>query len=237
MTSAVVLLLRIAGTAFQADTADADRLYAQRTNIASARRAVELWTAALARNPKDFDAAWKLSRADYWLGGHVSERERSAFFDDGIERGRTAAALGPDRPEGHFWLAVNMGAAAELSTRAGLKYRAQIRSELETVLRVDRAFLQGSADRALGRWYARVPRLFGGNKKLAEEHLRRSLQYNSHSTASHFFLAELMIDDGRPAEARAELQQVLDAPLEDEWEPENQEFKMKARAVLLTLGK
>jgi len=227
-----IVLSAVVGAAFQADTADANRLYAQRTNLASARRAAELWTAALTKDPKDFDTAWKLSRADYWLGGHVNEKERSAFFDDGIERGRTAAALKPDRPEGHFWFAVNMGAAAELSTRAGLKYRAQIRSELETVLRIDPAFLQGSADRALGRWYARVPRLFGGNKKFGEEHLRRSLQYNMHSTASHFFLAELMLDDGRTREARAELQQVLDAPFEEEWEPENQEFKMKARATL-----
>ena len=94
--------------------------------------------------------------------------------------------------------------------------------------------MQGSADRALGRWYFKVPRLFGGSNKLAEEHLRESLKYNPHSTASHFFLAEVLIDDGRNAEARAELQEVLDAPLDPEWAPEDQEFKDKAGRLLVS---
>ena len=49
----------------------ADALYADREDLASARRAADLWSAALANNPRDFDSAWKLSRADYWLGGHA----------------------------------------------------------------------------------------------------------------------------------------------------------------------
>src|SRR5829696_8166849 len=33
-----------------------DRLYADRTNLASARRAAELWSGRLQRDPRDFDA-------------------------------------------------------------------------------------------------------------------------------------------------------------------------------------
>src|SRR5262249_39727498 len=183
---------------------DADRLYADRMNINSALRAAELWSAALKSDPQDFDAAWKLARADYWLGNHAAEAKRHAFFKDGIEAGRKAAALRPQRPEGHFWAAANMGALAEsFGMRAGLKYRKPIKDELETVLRLDPAFQQGSADRALGRWDFKVPGLFGGSHKKAEEHLRASLTYNANSTASHFFLAELLIDDHRTADARA----------------------------------
>ena len=107
-----------------------------------------------------------------------------------------------------------------------------IKDELETVLRLDPAYQQGSADRALGRWYFKVPRLFGGSRKLAEEHLRTSLKYNPNSTVSHFFLAELLLDDGRKAEARMELQRVLDAPLDPDWMPEDREFKEKARSLI-----
>src|SRR6476660_9091729 len=49
----------------------ADALYADRANLASARKAADIWTSDLASNPQDFDAAWKLSRACYWLGGHA----------------------------------------------------------------------------------------------------------------------------------------------------------------------
>ena len=78
------------------------------------------------------------------------------------------------------------------------------------------------------------PGLFGGSDKKAEQHLRRSLTYSPNSTASHFFLAELYLDNGRKAEGLAELQRVLDAPLDPDWTPEDQEFKQKARALLQT---
>jgi tetratricopeptide (TPR) repeat protein len=211
----------------------ADALYADRSNLASARKAAEIWRAELASNPHDFDAAWKIARADYWIGNHSRDPERHTHFDGGIEAARTAVALQPNRPEGHFWLAANMGALAEASgMRAGLRYRKQIKDELDTVLRLAPAYQQGSADRALGRWYFRVPRLFGGSKREAEAHLRASLKYNPNNTASHYFLAEVMLDGGRRDEARAELQKVIDAPLDPEWAPEDRDFKQKARELL-----
>ena len=215
----------------------ADALYADRANLASARRAADLWSAALTDNPRDFDSAWKLARADYWLGGHALKSEERSFYEKGMEAARRAIAIEPNRPEGHFWLAATMGDLAQSAgLGAGLKYRKPIKTELETVLRLDRAFLDGSADRALGRWYYRVPRLFGGSHKQAEEHLKAALKYKDASTVTHYFLAELYADDGRVADARAELQQVLDAPVDPEWAPEDQEWKIKARQLLTTLN-
>jgi tetratricopeptide (TPR) repeat protein len=151
----------------------------------------------------------------------------------GIEAGRTAVAIRPDRPEGHFWIAANMGALAQsFGLRQGLKYRGDIRTELLTVLRLDPAFQQGSADRALGRWYYKVPGMFGGSTARSEEHLRKSLTYNPDSTATHYFLAETLLGAGRKEEARAELQKVIDAPLDPQWTPEDREFKQQARALL-----
>src|SRR6185436_11258629 len=93
--------------------------------------------------------------------------------------GQRASAIDANRPEGHFWTAANMGALAEsFGLRQGLKYRKPIKTELETVLRLDPAFQQGSADRALGRWYHKVPGLFGGSHRKAEEHLKTALTYN-----------------------------------------------------------
>jgi tetratricopeptide (TPR) repeat protein len=214
----------------------ADALYADRANLASARRAADLWQQAVAADARNFEAAWKLARADYWLGGHAEEAQRRGFFESGIEAGRKAIAVQPNRPEGHFWLGANMGALAEsFGLRQGLKYRKAIKQELETVLALDPGFQEGSADRALGRWYFKVPGLFGGSHKEAEAHLHASLKYNPNSTFSHFYLAELLLDDGRKAEVRAELQKVLDAPLSQDWAPEDREFKQKAQMLLGTL--
>jgi len=158
------------------------------------------------------------------------------MYEQGIDAGRKAVAVHTDRPEGHFWIAANMGALAEsFGLRQGIKYRTDIKSELETVQRLAPGFLDGSADRALGRWYFKVPRLFGGSQKLAESHLRTSLTYDPDNTASHFFLAELLLDQRRTQEARAELQRVLDVPLNPDWTPEGLEFKEKARKLLASL--
>ena len=216
--------------------ADPDALYAGREDLARAREAAAIWSDRLHANPRDFEAAWKLARARYWLGGRAPEAERKSLLEAGIAAGRAAAALEPNRPEGHFWIAANMGALAEsFGLRQGLKYRGDIKDELLIVLKIDPAFQHGSADRALGRWYFKVPGLFGGSNKKSDEHLRKSLTYNPNSSASHFFLAETLIDMGRTTDARAELQRVIDGPLDSEWAPEDREFKDKARRLIATM--
>jgi tetratricopeptide (TPR) repeat protein len=211
---------------------DPDALYKQRENIASAQRAEQIWAERLAKDPKDVEAAWKLARARYWLGTHAPQPSRKAYLEAGIAAARAAIAAAANKPEGHFWLAANMGALAEsFGLRQGLKYRGEIKDELETVLRLDPAFLQGSADRALGRWYNMVPGLFGGSNKKSEEHLRKSLTYDPNSGASLYFLAETLVDEGKKDEARKVLEQLLAAPVDPDWAPEDREFKAKGAAL------
>jgi hypothetical protein len=225
-----------AGPTEQSAPADPDVLYASRDDLTKAREAAAIWAGRLQANPKDFESAWKLARARYWLGTHAPAAERKAVLEAGVDAGRAASALESKRPEGYFWIAANMGALAEsFGLRQGLKYRGDIKDNLLTVLKLDPAFQKGSADRALGRWYFKVPGLFGGSKQKSEDHLRKSLTYDANSTASHFFLAETLIDAGRKADARAELQKVLDVPLDPDWTPEDREFKEKARALLPTI--
>jgi tetratricopeptide (TPR) repeat protein len=212
---------------------DPDRLYADREHLQSALDAASVWESRLKANPKDFESAWKLARTCYWLGGHVAENARRKQYERGIEAGRQASVLQADRPEGYFWMAANMGAMAEsFGLRAGIKYRGPVKNALETVLKIDRDFQQGSADRALGRWYLKVPRLFGGSKDKSVEHLKQSLTYDPASTASHYFLAETYLEMDRENEARQEAQKVLDLPVNPEWAPEDREFKQKAKALL-----
>ena len=129
-----------------------------------------------------------------------------------------------------------MGALAEsFGLRQGLKYRGEIKDELLMVLKLDPSYQQGSPDRALGRWYFKVPGLFGGSRKKSEEHLRRSLTYNPNSVISHLFLAETLEDMGRKDEARKEAQAAIDAPPDPNWAPEDRKFKEVAQRLLRDL--
>ena len=223
-----------ARTGIQVPADDPDALYKDRENLASAKKATAIWAARLAANPRDFDSAYKLSRARYWLGTNgLPEPERKAALESGIAAARSAIAVNANRPEGHFWLAANMGALAEsFGLRQGIKYRGQIKDAILATLKLDPGFLQGSADRALGRWYYKVPGLFGGSSKQSEVHLRKSLTYNPNSVISHLFLAETLEDMGRKEDARKECQAAIDAPFDPDWTPEDKRFKVQAKQLL-----
>lgn len=227
--------------ALQVPAGDPDALYQDRESLASARKAADIWASRLKADPKDFESAWKLSKARYWLGTNGlpesdPSTERKAALEAGIAAARTAIATNASRPEGHFWLAANMGALAEsFGLRQGIRYRGQIKDALLTTLKIDPAFLQGSADRALGRWYYKVPRLFGGSNKQSEAHLRKALTYNPNSVISHIFLADTLADMGRKDEARKEYQAAIDAPFDPDWTPEDRRFKEQAKALLAKL--
>ena len=137
---------------------------------------------------------------------------RRRVLERGIEAGRLAVAANASAPEGHFWMAANMGALAEAhGLRQGIKYRGQIETALETALRLNAAYLDGSPDRALGRWYYKVPRLFGGDMGKSEQHLRKALGYKADSIISLLFLAETLIELDRNDEARRTLEAALAA--------------------------
>jgi len=216
---------------------DADALYANRTSLSDARRAAAVWQAQLTANGSDFTAASKLARASYWLGGHLeTEALRIAAFESGMEAARKAVAAQPSRPDGYFWLAANMGGFAELKgMRAGLKYRSPIRENLQKVLAIDPAFQKGSPDRALGRWYFKVPGLFGGSNAKSEQHLRAALTYHPASIVTRLFLAETLADMRRKAEAITLLREIEALPLDPDWAPEDREFKEQAKVMLATL--
>lgn len=218
---------------------DADAFYAAREKPDSAQRAVAIWRDRLSGSPDDVESAWKLARAYYWLGtnGLDDRDERKRALEDGVAAARRVIVLAPKRPEGHFWLAANMGALAEShGLRQGLRYRGAIKEALETVLSIDPAFMQGSADRALGRWYYKVPRLFGGDRRKSEAHLRQALAHNEDSIITRLFLAETLIALDRKDEAQRELDMAIAARPDPAWVPEDRRFQQQARALLAQLS-
>ncbi len=228
-----------ARSVIQVPAGDPEALYKDRENHASAVKATEIWAARLAANPRDFESAYKLAQARYWLGTNgLPQPERRAALEAGIAAARAAVAMDSGRPEGHFWMAANMGALAEsFGLTQGIKYRGQIKSALLAALKADPAYLDGSADRALGRWYYKVPGLFGGSNRKSEEHLRKALSYNTNSVITRLFLAETLEDLGRIPEARKEAQAAVDAPLDPNWTPEDRRFKEDAKRMLQRLAR
>src|SRR6266446_143629 len=91
-----------------AKIAEAEPLYNGREDLSKVRQAVALLREARTADYGSFEAYWKLARADYYLGEHTADdRERDDLFREGVEAGKAAKQLQPNKPEGHFWLAAN----------------------------------------------------------------------------------------------------------------------------------
>ncbi len=210
-----------------------DTIYRQREDVSRAIRAADLWAA---RSEIDFEAAWKLARACYWLGRHLPVGARRAALERGVAAGEAAVRLNLQRPEGHYWLAANMGGLAEsVGLRLGLKYRSRIKSELDRVLAIDPAWQGGAADEALAEWYAAVPRLLGGSSWRAEDHFRRALRFDANNLSTLVSFGEWLLDQHRPAEAITMLQRAITAPSDPEWAPEDRELRARARGALMRI--
>jgi hypothetical protein len=110
-----------------------------------------------------------------------------------------------------------------------------MRRALERVIKLDPAFEGGLAHAVLGRWYFRTPRWLGGNRKSADEHLRRALAFDPRPAASTFYFAEFLIEEERAAEARAELAKLIAAPVDPRWMADDREIKERAALLLKEL--
>ncbi|KAA0929698.1 lysophospholipid acyltransferase family protein [Streptomyces apricus] len=67
----------------------------------------------------------------------------------------------------------------------------------------------------LGRWYLLMPRVLGGDRRQALEHLRHAARLGAHDTRYAMAYAEALIAVGHHGEAAGPLRDVLDAPAPD----------------------
>ena len=215
------------------DITNADQLYGQREDLTQLRRGIVSLRQALVKDPGSYDAAWKLSKFNYYLATHTEDpTERDNAFQDGIAAGKTAVQLQNEKPDGHFWLGANYGGAAEESAIQGLATVKDIRSEMETVLRLDEGYQNGSAYMVLGLVYLNAPSLIGGDPKKAVEELEKGLRFGEPNAFLHLHLAEAYIKVGRHDDARKELKKILSMTPDPNYLPEYKEASTEAQKLL-----
>jgi tetratricopeptide (TPR) repeat protein len=200
-----------------------DRARALLESAAAARPSAEMLT-ELAR-------AWFLT-GDIRAG---SEADKLAAYEHGAAAARRAIALAPNSDEAHLWFALNTGRFAE--TRGSMKALGllpTIREASDTVLRLNPRNVDGLI--LAGGILAEVPRLMGGDRARAEAHFKRALEVDPHKTAARIELARLYIATKRWAEARRELQRVLEEPAASDLPRWTMREVPRARALLAELA-
>lgn len=218
--------------------AEADKEYAQRGSIEHARQAAAILRRARVSDYNSYEAVWKLSRADYFLGMHEQEEQlKLEAFREGIAAGESTVKNWPDRPEGHFWLGANLGGRAKVQGPLyALSSVGDIRREMEAVIKLDEGFQDGCAYLALGQVDLELPEMMGGDRKRAIEELEKGLRFGENNALLRLYLARAYYAVKRHADARAQANAILKMKPNPDYLPEYQEAAEGARKLLEKLS-
>jgi len=195
-----------------------DALYADRDN----RRVFDEQRRALdeaARQPTaSFEILWRAARVYFWLSDDPSQpaAERSKFGKLGWDLAERAISLAPQRPEGHYWAAVNIGSYAlglGVIKAISIGLEGKFKERLGRAEQLAPAYNFGGVGVAWGRFYEKLPWPKRDRPK-AEQRLRMVItKQNPHNLRARVYLADTLAQDGRAAEAKQLLDDVAAAPV------------------------
>ncbi len=213
--------------------AEAETLYEQREDLSKARVAVAALRQARTADYGNYEAAWKLARASFYVGDNSdNDSERDDMFREGTEAGKAAVKLQPDKPEGHFWLGANYGGTAAHSTLANLSSFRDIKGEMEAVLKIDEGYQGYSAYLGLGRLYLQAPKMLGGDTAKAIEYLEKGVKLNPNNTVMRLHLAEAYEANNRDAEAKKQIEALNASTPDPKYVAEHKSALAKAKKLL-----
>ncbi|HEY7677698.1 MAG TPA: tetratricopeptide repeat protein [Candidatus Methylomirabilis sp.] len=135
--------------------------------------------------------------------------QRLEAYDRGRDAAKHALEVDPKNALAHFWYATNSGRWAQTKgVIRSLFLLPSIKEEIRTVLDLDPGFAGVYA--LAGNVYYEVPGLFGGDLEMAEAMFRKGLALDPKFTGMRVGLGKTLVRRGRIAEARRQLQAVLD---------------------------
>jgi len=213
--------------------AEAEALYDGREDLSKARAAVAALRQAQTADYGNYEAAWKLARASFYVAEHTDvDSEREDMYREGIDTGKAAVQLQPDKPDGHFWLGANYGGSAAHSTLANLSSFQDIKGEMETVLKLDESYQGYSAYLGLGRLYLQAPRVLGGDVAKAIEYLEKGVKHNPNNTLMRVDLAQAYEASNRDADAKKQIETLMAMTPDPKYAPEHKDAVDKAKKLL-----
>jgi tetratricopeptide (TPR) repeat protein len=135
--------------------------------------------------------------------------QRLEAYDRGRQVARRVIELEPRHVEARFWYALNTARWGQTKgVVRSLFLLPAVQEEIQIILQLDPTFTPVYA--LAGHVFYEVPGLLGGDLKKAEEMFRKGLEQDPQFTAMRVGLGKTLVKLRRVAEARRELQAVLD---------------------------
>jgi cytochrome c-type biogenesis protein CcmH/NrfG len=186
--------------------------------------------------PDTYEVLWREARYLAWVSDDTSlgTKERSKLGKKGWEVAEQALKLEPDRIEGHFYAAINMGNyALGIGVLKALTQgiEGKFKERLSRAEQIDPTFDSGTIFNAWGRFWYELPWPKYSAKR-SEESLRRALRVNPASARARVYLAELFIKEDKIDQARNVLNDVITGEPAAYDPPEVRRMQARARDIL-----
>lgn len=213
--------------------AEADKLFAEREDVKNLRQAVQTLAKARDADKRNYEVEWKFSKYNYFLSKQAdSEEEAEKFLKDGAAAGIIASRIAPEKPDGHFWYGANLGEQAKRSpVTVGLKSVDDIKAAMNKVIEIDPKYQGASAFDGLAQIELSTG-MIGGKPERAVEYLEKALELDKNNTYVYLHLAEAYLAVGKKAEAKKQLEHLLQMKPQPGYEVEYKETTDKAKELL-----
>jgi len=164
-----------------------------------------------ARTGEDVETLVALAQVCFIWGDvrAVSDDQKLEAYDRGRQAAKRAVELDSKNILAHFWYGANTARWGQTKgVVRSLFLLPAVKEEIRVILELDPSFPAVYA--LAGNVFYEVPGLLGGDLDKAEEMFRKGLELDPKFTAMRVGLGKTLIKKGRTAEARRELQAVLD---------------------------
>ncbi|MBC2716552.1 MAG: hypothetical protein HF978_14710 [Desulfobacteraceae bacterium] len=194
----------------------------EKEGLENFKKALDLCTKALKKDPNNFKANWMAAKACWFYGMYTQELYFTDWKDicrlygkKGMAYAGKAIILYPNRVEGHFWYGMNVGIytdSVSIITALIEGLKSKVQNSFETAYKYDKYYEHGGPIAALGRFWAILPWPLN-DKKLAMKYYRefhKTKFYGLPYTVQfNVYFAELLMDNRKTRkEAKALLEQV-----------------------------
>lgn len=185
-------------------TSKGDVAYAAR----NATDAIAAYDKAIAVDPKDYDALWRLARSEVDLASAEKDgAKQSVMYKSAQDHAALAVEIKPGGADGHFVLAEALGRMAlTLGARDRVKYAGKVRDQAVECLKIDPK--HSGCLHVMGVWNAEVMRLNGLTRLIARRFLGGSVFGEASWANARRYLEEAVTTDPRRIVHRLDLAKV-----------------------------
>jgi tetratricopeptide (TPR) repeat protein len=211
----------------------AKELFGQREDLAKLREALKTLNEARNADNRSYEIEWTYAKYSYFLAKESDkEKEVESALKDGEKAAMIATRMEPNKPDGFFWFAANLGEAARLSPMTvGLRRVSEIRDAMKKVIELQPDYQGASAFDGLARIELESG-LVGGKTEKAIDYLEKGLELEKNNSNIRLNLAKAYLRVDRNAEAKTQLEYVVKMQPDPDYKVEYEENLIEAKRLL-----